>query len=234
MKINKTKTAFSLLAVALISGDARAESASDIGTLPSQRIPATVNEGDRNPFATRIAISEESVGEFNGDSEESRIRQVFSRLNVTGRVPGNGGSPRVLVGDLILAEGELVPQVIENQTDVLRVTRITDKEVELTWVDEEATAAPRRLPIPIDLSAKVDFILPGRGSNGGQFVTMGNPGDAPSASDVAQAIKIIEGISKQNSAAPLEAEEEGFADDPEDSATQQKQKRVSPFGLFRR
>ncbi|MFT5105120.1 MAG: hypothetical protein ACI9UA_000738, partial [Pseudoalteromonas tetraodonis] len=170
MKIKKSiKTAMTLLAVALGSVEARAESASDIGTLPSQRIPAAVDSGDRNPFATTIAIREDIPGNFEGDSEESRIRKVFQGLKVTGRV----GVARVLVGDLVLKEGAIVPQVIENQTDILKVTKITDTEVELTWIDEEVVDSPRKLPIPIELDPVVSFVLPGRSaSSGGQFVTM--------------------------------------------------------------
>jgi len=234
MKFNKTITAASLLALALISGQAMAEgiTASDVGTLPSQRIPSSVNAGDRNPFQTHIAQVEDTPGSFDGDSEESRIRKVFSGLKVTGRVPASdGGSPRVLVGDLILKEGAIVPQVIENQTDILKVTRITDKEVELTWVAEEVADQPRKLPIAINLEPEVSFILPGRGNNGGgQFVTMGKPSDEPSAADVAKAFEIIEGISKKSgqSGDPLvnEAAEERIDEELESSeATQEKRMR---------
>ncbi len=62
--------------------------------------------------------------------------------------------------------------MIENQTDRLRVTRITDKQVEITWIDEEVAEHPRKLLIPINLNPDVSFLLPGRSAIGQQFVKM--------------------------------------------------------------
>ena len=228
MKMKTTiNTAISVLAVTLLSAEVKGETAADIGTLPSQKVPAPVVEGDRNPFATRIPQKEEGFGNIDAESEESRIRQIFANLQVNGYVPGSTGSARVLVGDLILREGIDVPQVIENQTDVLRVTRISKKEVEITWIDEEVAEAPRKLLIPINLEPEVSFVLPGRGpSPSNQFVTMSNdegPGEKPQAGAEGEA---------QSGQDIDPSEKDDLREEAQERQTQPK--RVSPFGLFRR
>ena len=224
MKTKGISTAAGTIALTLFAGDLRAETAADIGTLPSQKIPASVSDGDRNPFATRIAI-EETGNSYEAESEESKIRQIFASLTVDGFVPATGGKARVLVGDLILEEGVEIPSVIENQTDVLRVTRIDSKEVEVTWVDEEQAEQPRKLIIPVKLEPEVSFILPGRPqqtASAGQFVTMGKPGD--------------EEANKENAPGGGEADEDLDETEDEETGAQpaQEKKRTSPFGLFRR
>jgi hypothetical protein len=228
MKTIRIKSTIGVLVLAFASGEVRGESAADIGILPSQKIPATVDSGDRNPFATRTP-EQENFGEgFDIESEESRIRQIFAGLRVTGRVPASKGAPRVLVGDLILKEGIELPQVIENQTDRLRVTRITDKQVEITWIDEEVAEQPRKLLIPINLDPDVSFLLPGRANPGAsKFVRMAKvPGEADSS-----------GAAGSDVNDPLVNEAEQGDDDGgarRGGEQPEQQKRVSPFGLFRR
>ena len=115
--------------------------------------------------------------------------------------------------------------MIENQTDVLRVTRIDDKEVEITWIDEEVTDQPRKALIPIKLTPEISFILPGP-DKGGQFVTMNKPGGENAAAAPA-------------GAAGAGDDDRDETDDPVEEEVQaqpqeEKPKRVSPFGLFRR
>ena len=141
MKMKTTiNTAISVLAVTLLSAEVKGETAADIGTLPSQKVPAPVVEGDRNPFATRIPQKEEGFGNIDAESEESRIRQIFANLQVNGYVPGSTGSARVLVGDLILREGIDVPQVIENVA-ALRALRADSVGVAGTGADARLTVA---------------------------------------------------------------------------------------------
>lgn len=222
MRAKQINSAIGLLVLVLASGELRGESAADIGILPSQKIPATVDAGDRNPFATRTPGP---VGpDIDTESEESRIRQIFAGLRVTGRVPASKGVPRVLVGDLILKEGGELPQLIENQTDRLRVTRITDKEVEITWIDEEVAEQPRKLLIPINLNPNVTVLLPGRPNPAAnQFVTMvqtpvanGGKGEAVNDPLVNEA---------------EQGDEDGASRKPEQP---EAPKRESPFGIFRR
>ena len=223
MRAKQINSAISILIFAFASGEVRGESAADIGILPSQKIPATVDAGDRNPFATRTPTPNVTPG-LDTESEESRIRQIFAGLRVTGRVPASKGIPRVLVGDLILKEGVELPQLIENQTDRLQVTRITDKEVEITWIDEEVAEQPRKLLIPINLNPDVTVLLPGRPNpTANQFVTMvqtpaanGGKGEAVNDPLVNEA---------------EQGDEDGGSRKPEQPETP---KRESPFGIFRR
>jgi len=186
MKLRIIQTTLAACALALLADDANAGNAASIGILPSQKIPASIDPGDRNPFAARINRDDNATGDFEAESEESKIRQVFANLQVTGHVPSGGGSPRVLIGDIILKEGAPVPQVIVNQTDELRVTRITSKEVEITWMNQIEVDQPSKMLIPINLEPTVPFILPGSGnSSSGQLVVevKKNKGDEDESGD---------------------------------------------------
>lgn len=229
----KTKIAISLLALAL-AGKVCGETAADIGTLPSQKVPATVDENERNPFSTSVPDDIDDIRNFDAESEESRIRQVFSNLKVNGHVPGINGPARVLVGDLILEEGQDVPNVIENQTDVLRVTRIDDKEVELSWVGEEVVEQPRTFVIPIALDPVVSVMLPGRGPQpGGQFVTLNDPGGAGKADAARSSDGRIRSFGGDEDEEDEDEDEEDEDDEELEEGRAEQPRRVSPFGLFR-
>lgn len=75
--------------------------------------------------------------------DRDRIQAVLNSLEIRGISKGNRGA-KVLLGDVILEEGKLVPQLIEEQVEDLRCTKITDRLIELTWADEEGHERPTR------------------------------------------------------------------------------------------
>jgi hypothetical protein len=140
-----------LLAVA---PTARAEETQvlDIGQLPGERSPVLLPPGERNPFARRESRIADAVGEK--ESEESKLRSMIQMMPVTGVVRG-GDSVKALLGGIILKQGEPLPALIEEQTEHLVVGEISDKEVQIWFVESEETTEPRKITIPIDLRPRV-------------------------------------------------------------------------------
>ncbi|MGH8046393.1 MAG: hypothetical protein ACREKL_04035 [Chthoniobacterales bacterium] len=123
-----------------------------IGELPGQKTPELIQPKDRNPFMRRE--TKVAVETADKESEESRLRDLFKTLPITGIIRG-GGDVKVLLSNLILKQGELLPPLIESQTEVLIVAAITDNEVEIDFVESNEHAEPRKILIPIDLTPRV-------------------------------------------------------------------------------
>ncbi len=64
--------------------------------------------------------------------EENQIRELLEKLRVVGVSPGRRGL-RVMLGDMVLEPGVLVPQVLADQTIALRVASITPEAICLVW-----------------------------------------------------------------------------------------------------
>jgi hypothetical protein len=123
-----------------------------IGELPGQKKPAVLETRERNPFMRREAkVTAESAEK---ESEESRLRDLIERLPVTGVIRG-GGEVKVLLSSLILEQGEPLPPLIDDQTEQLIVGPITDRQVEIHFIEADADAEPRKIVIPIDLRPRV-------------------------------------------------------------------------------
>ena len=69
-----------------------------------------------------------------------------------------------MLGDLDLEEGAQVPPVIPNQTQILRVTVVTAKKVELAWVEGfgSESAIPRKIVKTVGLAPRVGVKLAGQ------------------------------------------------------------------------
>jgi hypothetical protein len=129
-----------------------------IGELPGQKKPAILETRERNPFMRREAkVTAESAEK---ESEESRLREIFKQLPVTGVIRG-GGEVKVLLSTLILEQGEPLPPLIEDQTEQLVVGPIDDRKVEIHFVEADESAEPRKILIPIDLRPRVAVRPPG-------------------------------------------------------------------------
>lgn len=168
-------TAPAQVAPTLLPAEAPA-TAAEVGVLPSQKEQMVqkylVDSEERNPFATRTKGSAGKIA-VDTQSEESRIRSVLESLSVSGISKGGSGY-KAQLGSIILSEGELIPRLIPGQADDLRVTRITPKLVEITWVADEEALSPRQISLPVDLEPKVAVMLPtassASGAAGGQLV----------------------------------------------------------------
>ena len=155
-------------APAILAGSTAA-TAAEVGVLPEQKEKMiqqyTLTDEENNPFAVRTKGAKGKVA-VDTQSEESRIRAALEAFAVSGISKGGTGF-KAQLGSIILSEGETIPRIIPGQTDELRVTKITPKFVEVTWVGDEEAAAPRQVTLPVDLEPRVAVMLPGASTGGG-------------------------------------------------------------------
>jgi hypothetical protein len=123
-----------------------------VGELPGQKKAELIQPRERNPFMRREAMT--TADRTDKESEESKLREVFKTLSVTGVIRG-GGEMKVLLVNLILKQGEPLPPLIEDQTEQLIVGPITERQVEIDFIETDDRAEPRKILIPIDLRPRV-------------------------------------------------------------------------------
>ena len=113
------------------------------GPLPDDRVAETIRKGERNPFAEKPAAA--AVTAEDGESENAKLMRVLQDIEISGIIKDNEGHYKVLIGRSLLAEGARMPQLIEGQTSRLRVSKVTEKSVEISWVGDQASATPRKV-----------------------------------------------------------------------------------------
>jgi len=132
-----------------------------IGIRPDEKRPLALKESERNPYAKRNQ-REEIAAEENGNAEELRIRERLAQLRVTGRSQGPNGL-RVLLGDIILEEGRFLPQLLEDQSESLRVVELNEDTVVLGWLDiETQELTGKTMQVAYDLTPTVGVALQGQ------------------------------------------------------------------------
>jgi len=132
-----------------------------INLRPDEKRPLALRDGERNPYAKRGPENETAPDE-NGNAEELRIRERLTQLRVTGRSNGRNGL-RVLLGDIILEEGVLLPPLLEDQSENLRVIELNDDTVVLGWLDIETNELTgKTMQVAYDLSPSVVYALHGQ------------------------------------------------------------------------
>jgi hypothetical protein len=117
-----------------------------IGPLPEDKIAETLKKGERNPFAERAVTQ---INQEDGESEDAKLRSILSRLPISGAIKDRDGRFKVLIGRRLLAEGDKMPWLLEGQTSLLRVSKVTDKLVEISWVEDQAGVTPRKVTRPV-------------------------------------------------------------------------------------
>lgn len=148
------------LLFAPLSGVAEPD-ANQLGFLPGLKAGVAVDASERNPYSKREKKNADASK--TEDTEAARIRERLQSLRVLGTSAGEKGR-RVLFGDLVLMQGHELPVLIPGQSDRLICTRVTEKEVEISWLTEsgEQVMDGRRLLITIDQEVIVRYILPGQ------------------------------------------------------------------------
>lgn len=132
-----------------------------IGMRPEQKRPLELKENERNPYAKRSA-EEEATGEDGVNEEEQQIRARLSSLSVSGRSQGPNGL-RILLGDIILEQGRLLPQLLEEQSENLKVIEINEDTVILGWLDiESGEPTGKTMQVAYDLTPMVTYALHGQ------------------------------------------------------------------------
>ena len=133
-----------------------------INLLPEQKTSLVMRLDERNPFARRSPEKEEVAVAPDEDSEEARIRKIFESLPVTGVSRGSRGL-RALVGDMILEQGYIVPQMLKDQTEFLVVDLVEENQITLAWINLDTNdRSGKTLSLGFDLEAKVRSALAGR------------------------------------------------------------------------
>lgn len=127
---------------------------------PDEKRPLVMNSNERNPYAHRSV--EKIKPEEEDNKEELKLRERLSLLRVTGRSMSQNGL-RVLLGDIILEKGKLLPQLLEDQTEVLRVEKIDSEMVVLEWLDTKTgQATGKTMQVLYDLRPSVGYVLQGQ------------------------------------------------------------------------
>jgi hypothetical protein len=130
-----------------------------IGFLPQDkadlRPEEKLNLKRRNPFAERKKVVAAKPTE-KIETEESKLRTFFDKQQISGLFK-NGGKFTVALGRLVLEPGQTIPQIIPDQTQILRVIRVDESTLEIGWVEDGNydQAVPRKIVKKIDLKPKV-------------------------------------------------------------------------------
>ena len=127
---------------------------------PDDKRPLSVKDVERNPYAKRAPEEEEIDGD-DEDSQANRIRNRLLSMPVGGCSVGDKGR-RILVGSVVLEKGRRVEKLLPDQTENLKVLKITEKEIKFGWLDTETgELSGKTMVIAYDLSPGVRYLLPG-------------------------------------------------------------------------
>ena len=134
---------------------------------PADKTSELVKADERNPFALNDADARSQTQK--GTHEENEIRERLEKLRVVGVSPGDRGL-RVMLGDMVLEAGQLVPQLLPDQSVALRVGTISSQAIELFWIEAKPSGLPpRKLTIAVDLRPYVRYQLMGQPTQRNQF-----------------------------------------------------------------
>ncbi|WP_395740214.1 hypothetical protein [Prosthecobacter sp.] len=128
--------------------------------LPEEKTPENVKPEEHNPFES---VNDALIRQAPGDTEENRVRDKLLKLPVVGIKRMSDGRMRVLLGDIILETGGVVPPVLPEQLVELKVKNITPQCIELAWQEKRFTGLPPKLMlIPINISPQVRYQMLGQ------------------------------------------------------------------------
>lgn len=130
--------------------------------VPERREPATVLEGERNPFGL-VSLPPTEIEEtetIQAETEEGRLRRILGNMRVTG-LSGSSGGYRVVLGSMQLRQGERLPKLFADQAETLTVTKITDREIVLSFAEKDPQIPPRTIGLGFDLRPRPQSLLPG-------------------------------------------------------------------------
>jgi hypothetical protein len=139
-----------------------------IGILPST-IPVLDGSGpedrpiastEKNPFSERETEAPQVV--LQTENEELKIKRMINDMAVHGGLMSRVGGPKILLGDLILQKGSLVPQILPDQTEQLVVQQLDGEKIELAFLETpQYKGQPRVITIPLDIRPTVGQVLSG-------------------------------------------------------------------------
>jgi hypothetical protein len=126
--------------------------------MPDEKAPDLIKASEASPFGGVL----DDKNKQNESGEEIRVSEKLRSMKVVGK---SSAKKWVMLGDLILRKGDLVPPIISSQSVQLLVRDVTPDYIEMVWVEKKPTdQEPRRLMIQTDVSPRVLHRLPGGGS----------------------------------------------------------------------
>ncbi len=143
----------------------------NIGFLPQDKADLKPEDKldlkQRNPFAERAKTVVASKPKDGTETEETKLRGYFDKLPVSG-LSKIGDKITVTMGRHVLEAGDVLPQVIAGQTQILRVMKVEPALLEIGWVEEAGydISTPRKITKKIDLTPKVKVLLASEDSFG--------------------------------------------------------------------
>ncbi len=143
----------------------------NIGFLPQDKADLKPEDKldlkQRNPFAERAKTVVASKPKDGTETEETKLRGYFDKLPVSG-LSKIGDKITVTMGRHVLEAGDVLPQVIAGQTQILRVMKVEPALLEIGWVEEAGydISTPRKISKKIDLTPKVKVLLASEDSFG--------------------------------------------------------------------
>jgi hypothetical protein len=133
---------------------------SDSSLLPDGRQRAELRPSERNPFAQQITPEAAPATTQEGATEESRLRRILRAIKIGG-VSGTAGHKQVLLGSLILKPGTVLPPILKNQFESLRVLSVDDTSVVLAFVERDPSVESRQIVLPYRIQPEVTQVMYG-------------------------------------------------------------------------
>ncbi|MEM7603325.1 MAG: hypothetical protein AAF357_18170, partial [Verrucomicrobiota bacterium] len=128
---------------------------------PDTKRPLILKSEERNPYARRSPDRQE-LNDQGDNVEEMEIRERLSSLSVSGQSQGNNGL-RVLLGDIIIEQGRVLPKLLQDQSEDLKVIEVSDDSVILGWLDiETGELTGKTMQMAYDLTPSVSYALQGQ------------------------------------------------------------------------
>ncbi len=124
-----------------------------LGPLPDDKRAETLAKNERNPFAERIIANPEL--KEDGESEDAKLNSILQKVKISGIIKESNGHLGVMVADRLYREGDKLAPLIPNQTALLRVSKVSDKEIEFTWVESQPDTVPRRATRKISVNEPI-------------------------------------------------------------------------------
>ena len=149
----------SLLLACLVPVLPAYSSALEKDLLPDGRETVVLRPGERNPFG-QLALPVVEAEVQAAETEEIRLRKILGSLKVGGR-SSKGKTSSFLLGSLILKEGDQLPALVENQSEILKVARISPDEAVITFFERDQTVEARQITIRLNMKPAVESLLYG-------------------------------------------------------------------------
>ncbi len=121
-----------------------------LGALPDDRKFELPDKNERNPFLSP-SVKSKQPETVTTDSEDARILAVLKQKKITGLISDSQGGFKVQFGRASLKEGDELPTLIQGQTARLRVSKLTDKVLEVSWIEKDPNVRPLVVPLPINI-----------------------------------------------------------------------------------